>query len=177
MQTVRNPLPTILTALGQLGMAWAHELQSSLAALTDHLAEELVLASDGRWHGPHTQGFAPLGLTLTEALGMSLSVLWAATPGRELVHVEASTAGRWLITLPVVGVEHELATCHAVELVQSLLVIRRILWPVEPWRPHDPVAAELLRSQRLLEAELRGRAPAQPLELVIDHSDIGRRWA
>jgi hypothetical protein len=65
----------------------------------------------------------------------------------------------------------------ALRLTLALLHIRRIICPTIPWRRRDPVADELERRARQIEASLR---PPQRPEVITPYtaaSDVGRAWS
>ncbi len=187
--TAAHQLPTIetappselLRALSTIGLAWSAELP----APAESVDEALALGPDGLWRSPEVLPFAPDGLTLSEALGMTCAVLWAAmaeakafrAPVRLSPAARAPGSRRWLIRLPGFEAESEVTAEAGVDLLRALLVVRRILWPTQAWTRRDQIAATIELHLRAMEAELRGPAPVVTLNPAVNRSDLGRDWS
>lgn len=165
-------------ALATIGLVWSANLPEPAAALHDRL----TLGSNGLWYGAERS--FPEGLTLTEALGLTLTVAWAAEAEGTSVRyaypmIRRSESGSaWSVRLPGTRLEPvDLATADARELADALLTIRRTVWPSIPWRPRDMIAEHLERHIRLMDAELRGPTPTEVLTPYVAASDVGRSWS
>ena len=173
--------PEARLALATIGLVWSEHLPRPVRAVHDLLR----LDADGLYRStvPAMDAF-PDGLTLTEALGLTLAVAWAAdaectTPGRgprwnRLVRRDGAT---WEILLPGVNVQTVAhVTVDARALADALLTVRRIVWPSIPWRPRDMIAEHLERHIRLMDADLRGPAPIEVVTPYTAAGDVGRAW-
>ena len=168
-----------VSALAVLGLVWA----SDLVDPADAVDPSLTLGQDGYYRGGDE--FTAGGLTLYEALGMTLAVIWAdEASDPERAFRQPVTAGTprlgarvWRVQLPG-AVARDMTAADACPVVRALLVVRRTVWPAKPWRPRDPIAEQLERNLRAIEAELRGPAlPVQVLRPAVIASDIGRDWS
>lgn len=186
--TAAHQLPTIepaqpsdlLRALSVIGLAWSASLPAPAEAVDDALA----LDHDGLWRAQEILPFAPEGLTLSEALGMTCAVLWASmdeakafrAPVRLSPTARAPGSRRWLIRLPGFEEETEVTAAEGAGLLRALLVVRRILWPTQAWTRRDQIAATIELHLRAMDAEMRGPAPVVTLTPAVNPSDIGRNW-
>ena len=143
--------PAIMAALAVVGEAWLATLPDVAAGMA---AIDRSLVLDGAvWRPWDVKGRAafPHGLSFSEALGATYVMRWATAP-----HI------------PLVG--------QSLPIARALLVLRRAAFPSIPWRPRDPVAEELQRRIRAMEA---AEAPRRPVEVLTPYtapSDIGRMW-
>lgn len=168
-------------ALATIGLAWTEHLPRPARAVHDLLR----LDADGLYRSTvPAMDASPDGLTLTEALGLTLAVAWAheaeGTSIRyayPMISAVDRAAGLWTIRLPgVQGCQARLATVDARALADALLAVRRIVWPSIPWRPRDMIAEHIERHIRLMDADLRGPAPIEVITPYTAAGDVGRAW-
>lgn len=184
-----EPAPTseLLRALSTIGLAWSAALTTTFASAADAVDEQLELGADGLFRSPFCLPFAPDGMTLTEALGMTCVVHWAEMGTKEetawRAPVRLSPSARapgsriWFVTLPGTT-DAEMMTAHeGIDLMRALLVVRRIVWPAQAWLRRDPVAQTIELHLRAMEAEIRGPARVTTLTPAVNPSDIGRNWS
>lgn len=167
-------------ALATIGLVWSEHLPCPARAVHDLLR----LDADGLWRStvPAMAAF-PDGLTLTEALGLTLAVAWAAEQEESsiryaypLIAAVDRASGLWTVRLPGGGCQARLTTVDARAIADALLTVRRIVWPSIPWRPRDMIAEHLERHIRLMDADLRGPTPTEVLTPYTAASDVGRAW-
>jgi hypothetical protein len=182
--TTPVPASECLRALATIGLAWTRELAHADIARAVH--PSISPADDGLWWpaGPAEPPFLD-GLALSEALGLTLAVRWAEQAegndlsyGWPLVRRLARSEPRWSVRLPVVTSERTMTADEALPVVRAMLVVRRVVWPRAPWRPRDPIAENLERHARDMEATLRPASPVlikQPVNRA-HPSDLGRDW-
>ena len=173
--------PEARLALATIGLAWTEHLPRPARAVHDLLR----LDADGLYRSmvPAMDAF-PDGLTLTEALGLTLAVAWAhEAEGTSIRYAypmirRSESGSAWSVRLPGTRLEPvDLATADARELADALLTIRRTVWPSIPWRPRDMIAEHIERHIRLMDAELRGSTPTKVLTPYVAASDVGRSWS
>ncbi|MEK9899153.1 MAG: hypothetical protein VW516_00205 [Rhodospirillaceae bacterium] len=158
----------------------------ALSAACQEVDRNLTLGPDGLWRSPFILPFAPDGLTLTEALGMTCAVRWAEMAAVPATAFQAPVrayptryqpgARRWLVRLPGIALESEVTAEEGVDLLRALLVVRRILWPTQAWTRRDQIAATIELHLRAMDAEMRGPASVVTLTPAVNPSDIGRNW-
>jgi hypothetical protein len=191
--TAAHQLPTIappselLRALSTIGLAWSAALATTLASAADAVDEQLELGADGLFRSPFCLPFAPDGMTLTEALGMTCVVRWAEMGTKEetawRAPVRLSPTARapgsriWFVTLPGTTDAEMMTAREGIDLLRALLVVRSIVWPAQAWLRRDPVAQTIELHLRAMEAELRGPAPVVTLTPAVNRSDLGRDWS
>jgi len=177
--------PDTLEALATLGLEAAHGLsrRTIRAGIDQRLVEHPgeVFRSDE----PALLEAFPRGLTIMEALGFTVVLSWVDRPpsaGGEILRVDhwrvSCPDSRWAVRLPVANAPtREMDGPDALRLTLALLHIRRIICPSIPWRRRDPVAEELERRARQIEASLQ---PPQRPEVITPYtaaSDVGRAWS
>jgi hypothetical protein len=177
--------PETLAALATIGLEAAHgQSRRTIRAgidqrLVEHPGE--VFRSDD----PGLAEAFPRGLTIMEALGFTVALGWAdraPSAGGDILRVDhwrvACPESRWAVRLPVANAPtRTMEGSDALRLTLALLHIRRIICPTIPWRRRDPVADELERRARQIEASLR---PPQRPEVITPYtaaSDVGRAWS
>ena len=171
----------IVRALGVLGHAWTRALPQPTSARK--MVSRMRPREDGLWQGVDTEiaDVFPAGLTLAEALGLTLSATWLGEvpgAGLQIGWPGPRLSTLWSLTLPVRPCNPLiLGAAEALPIVRALQTIRRSIRPPVPWGPRDQVAQELERTARAMEAELRGRPTAQTLRPETIESDLGRDWS
>lgn len=176
-----TPPSELLRALSVIGLAWS----ATLPAPVEAVDEALELGQDGLWRSQETLPFAPDGLTLSEALGMTCAVAWASmdegkafrAPVRLSPTARALGSRRWLIRLPGFEEESEVTAADGAILLRALLVVRRILWPTQAWTRRDQIAATIELHLRAMDAEIRGPSPVVTLTPAVNPGDLGRDWS
>lgn len=164
----------IMAAFAVLGLAWLDQLPTVGDAIHAAVHPSLALGDDGVWRPVDAEVSAcyPDGLSLTEALGLTLVVRWME---HYEDYVQSPVNGDMRYARARFGDLIKIADDEAVRIGTAWLTIRRAMRPPVPWGPRDPVAEELKRVVRAASARL-SPARVETLRPEVIASDIGRDW-
>ena len=176
----------IMRAFAVLGLAWLDRLPTVADAISKAVHPSLALGGDGVWRpvDPEVSACYPDGLSLTEALGLTLVVRYreavqrfeAACHGTHVAAVVQRMRGVEAF-YPLGGQQWALiGDEEAVRVAGAWMVVRRAERPAIPWGPRDSVYEELRRVVHAASARL-SPARVETLRPEVIASDVGRDWS
>lgn len=176
--TIDHVPKDIMQAFAVLGLAWLDRLPTVGDAIHKAVHPSLALGEDGVWRPVDAEVSAcyPDGLSLTEALGLTLVVRWVeACEGTwSPVRYHNASYWGWYYKIHLLSID----AGETVRVGTAWLTIRRAMRPPVPWGPwgpRDPVAEELKRVVRAASARL-SPARVETLRPEVIVSDLGRNW-